>query len=165
VPKPLPGRRVTAAKTACDCAAARYTERVEERRLRIGSVFEWIVAAFAVVLLIWVISVPVQRALGPGVEAALVEAPIALPPGVPVGATTVPVILLLDGREIRQGDLMSNVDAILPARLAEGPPLLSTSELGDRRTRSYLVDGTRFYVVCERLEPGGPMRVSGIYLP
>ena len=138
---------------------------MEERRLRVGSVFEWIVAAFAVVLLIWVISVPVQRALGPGVEAALVDAPVALPPGVPVGASPVPVILLLDGREVRQGDLMVHVDALLPGRLADGPPLMSTSQLGERRTRAYKVDGAYFFVVCERLEPGGPMRVSGIYVP
>ena len=42
--------------------------------------------------------------LGPRVEAALVDAPAALPPGIPAGATSVPVMLLLDGREIRQGE-------------------------------------------------------------
>ena len=138
---------------------------MEERRLRIGSVFEWLAAALAVLLLIWVVSVPIQRALGPQVEAALIEAPTVLPPGVPLGATSVPLILLLDGREIRQGDLMSHVDTLLPDTLAEGPPLLSTGEFGERRTRAYLADSARFYVVCERLEPGGPMRVSGVYLP
>jgi hypothetical protein len=138
---------------------------VEERRLRIGSLFEWLAAALGVLLLIWVVSVPIQRALGPQVEAALIEAPNALPPGVPVGATSVPVILLLDGREIRQGDLMSHVDTLLPNALAEGPPLLSAGEFGTRRTRAYVADSALFYVVCERLEPSGPMRVSGIYLP
>jgi len=138
---------------------------VEERRLRVGSLFEWLAAALAVVLLVWVVSVPIQRALGPQVEAALIEPPTALPPGVPVNATSVPLILLLDGREIRQGDLMSHVDSMLPDSLAEGPPLLSTGELGERRTRAYVAESAHFYVVCERLEPGGPMKVSGIYLP
>ena len=127
--------------------------------------FEWLAAALAVLLLIWVVSVPIQRALGPQVEAALIEPTTAVPPGVPVGATSVPVMLLLDGREIRQGDLMSRIDNVLPSKLAEGPPLISTSEFGERRTRSYLADGARFYVVSERLEPGAPMRVSGIYVP
>jgi len=138
---------------------------VEERRLRVGSLFEWLAAAVGVLLLIWVISVPIQRALGPQVEAALIDPPNALPPGVPVNATSVPLILLLDGREIRQGDLMSHVDARLPASLAEGPPLISTGEFGERRTRAYAADNAGFYVVCERLEAGGPMRVSGIYVP
>ena len=138
---------------------------MEERRLRVGSVFEWLAAALAVLLLIWVVSVPIQRALGPQVEAALIEPASALPPGVPAGATSVPVILLLDGREIRQGDLLSHVETLLPSMLAEGPPLISTGEFGERRTRSYLADGAHFYVVAERLEPGAPMRVSGIYLP
>jgi hypothetical protein len=138
---------------------------VEERRLRIGSLFEWLAAALGVLLLVWVVSVPIQRALGPQVEAALIDAPDVRPPGVPIGATSVPLILLLDGREIRQGDLMTHVDAMLPASLAEGPPLVSTGEFGERRTRAYAADSARFYVVCERLEAGGPMRVSGIYVP
>jgi hypothetical protein len=142
----------------------RYTGGVEERRLRIGSVFEWLAAAAGVLLLVWVISVPIQRALGPRVEAALIDTPNVLPPGVPTGATSVPLILLLEGREIRQGDLMSHLDAVLPPSFADGPPLLSNGEFGERRTRAYIADSVRFYVVCERLERGGPMRVSAIYI-
>jgi hypothetical protein len=138
---------------------------VEERHVRIGSVFEWLAAALAVVLLIWIVSVPIQRALGPQVEAALIDTPTVLPPGVPLGATSVPLILLLDGREIRQGDQMTHVVSLLPDSLADGPPLLSTGEFGERRTRAYIADSAHFYVVFERLEPGGPMRVSGIYRP
>lgn len=138
---------------------------MEERRLRVGSVFEWLAAALAVVLLVWLVSVPIQRVLGPQVEAALMEAPTAVPPGVPANAASVPLILLLDGREIRQGDLMAQVDALFAEALAEGAPLLSTGELGERRTRAYVTDNARFYVVGERLEPGGPMKVSGIFVP
>lgn len=148
-----------------DGGPAGYTGAVEERRLRVGSVFEWLAAALAVVLLVWLVSVPIQRVLGPRVEAALIEAPTAVPPGVPASATSVPLILLLDGREIRQGDPMSQVDSILPESLAEGAPLLSTGGLGERRTRAYVADSARFYIVSERLEPGGPIKVSGIYVP
>lgn len=138
---------------------------MDERRVRVGSFFEWLVAATGVVALIWVLSVPLQRLIGPRVDAALVDVPSGLPPGVPAGATNVPVMMLLDGREIRTGDLRTRLNALLPEKLADGPAHLSTGEFGERHTRAYLVDGTRFYVVCERLEKGGPVRVAGVYLP
>jgi len=144
---------------------ARYTERVEERRFRIGPMVEWAAAAFGVIALMWLVSVSVQRVLGPGVEAALVDTPSALPPGIPAGAISVPVMYLLDGREIRQGELQTRLHTLLPERLADGPAQKSTAEFGERYTRTYVVQGTRIYVVCERMEPGGPMRVAGIYLP
>jgi hypothetical protein len=74
-------------------------------------------------------------------------------------------MMLLDGREIRHGDLHSRLVQLLPEKLVDGPILRSTGEFGERHTRTYLANGMRFYVVCERREPGGPLRVSGIYLP
>jgi hypothetical protein len=142
----------------------RYTDPVEDRPFRIGSFFEWVAAALGVALLMWILLVPFQRVLGPGVEAALVDAPTTLPPGVGPGATSVPVMLLLDGREIRQGDLHSRLVQVLPEKLVSAPILRSPAEFGERQTRTYLLNGTKFYVVCERSESGGPMRVSGIYL-
>jgi hypothetical protein len=138
---------------------------VEERRLRIGSFFEWLVAAVGVIALVWLLSVPVQRALGPRVDAALVDVPPGLPPGIPAGATSVPALVLLDGREVRNGVLLSRFSSIVPERFADGPAHVSAGEFGERRTRAYLIDGTRFYVVFERLERGGPMRITGVYLP
>lgn len=138
---------------------------MDERPLRVGSFFEWLVAAIAVSALIWVLSVPVQRLIGPRVDAALVDVPTGLPPGVPAGATSVPIMMLLDGREIRTGDLHTRLNALLPEKLADGPAHVSTGEFGDRHTRAYTVGGTRFYVVCERLEKSGPMRIAGVYLP
>lgn len=138
---------------------------MEERRIRLGPLVEWLLAAAGVVLLAWVILVPVQRALGPDVEASrAVEPPPALPPGVPSGATAVPVMLLGRDLEIRQGDLRSRVDALLPERWATGEQLTSKTEFGDRHTRAYNIDGTEFFIVCERAEAAGPMRVAGIYL-
>ena len=137
---------------------------MEERHLRVGSFFEWVAAAAGVAALVWLISVPVQRITGPRVEASI-DAPAPLPPGVPGGATSVPVMLLLDGREIRHGELHSRLMQILPDKLVDGPINRSNGELGERHTRAYVVHGMRFYVVCERTEPGGPMRIAGIYLP
>jgi hypothetical protein len=140
---------------------------VEERRLRVASLFEWLAAALCVVVVLWVISVPVQRVVGPSVQAAIAEVDVAngTPPGVPAGATIVPVMLMVDGREIRQGDLRSRVDEVLPPQKAAGPAVISSSQFGERHTQMYDLNGAKFYVVCERLEPNGQMKVSGIYLP
>jgi hypothetical protein len=73
--------------------------------------------------------------------------------------------MLLDGREIRAGDSATRVAPMLPERLAAGPAQISAGEFGDRRVRGYTVDGVRFYVVTERWERGGPVRVSALYLP
>ena len=138
---------------------------MEERRFRVGSFFEWIAAASGVAALVWLISVPVQRVIGPRVEASLVETNAAPPPGVPTSATNVPVLLLLDGRELRHGELHSRLTQMLPDKLVNGPIIRSNGEFGERQTRTFVVNGMKFYVVCERTEPGGSMRVAGIYLP
>ena len=138
---------------------------MDERRWRIGSVFEWMAAGLGVFALVWVLSVPVQHLTGPRVDAALVDVREKLPPGVPGGVAGVPVMLLLDGRAIRIGDLQATVVALLPERIADGPPHVSAGEFGDRVTRAYRIDGSRVYLVYERSERGGPMRVSGIFVP
>ena len=138
---------------------------VEDRRFRIGSFFEWLAAAVGAGAVVWVLSVPVQRLIGPQVEAALVDEPAMAPPGVPAAATKVPVMYLLDGREIRHGELHTRLSQKLPDQLVTGPVVRGQGLFGERQTRGYTVDGTRFYVVCERIEAGGPMRVTAIYLP
>ena len=137
---------------------------MEERRFRVGSFFEWLAAASAVAVLVWLISVPVQRVLGPRVEASI-DAGATLPTGVPGGSVNVPVILLLDGREVRLGELHSRVVQLLPEKLVDGPVVRSNGEFGERHTRAYVVNGLKFYVVCERPAPAAPLRVSGIFVP
>lgn len=138
---------------------------MEKRRLLVGSLVEWGAAGLGVLVLGWIVSGPIQRAVGPHVEAAIASDASALPPGVPPGAVNIPLVLLLDGREIRIGDLHAHLDETLPPQLADGPAFESRTPFGDRHTRRYVVSGARFYVVCERSESGGPLRVSGIYLP
>jgi len=138
---------------------------MQERHLRVGSLFEWLAAAVGVVGLIWVLAGPVQHLTGPRVDAALVDVREKVPPGVPSGATSVPVLLLLDGRSLRVGLLESQLRVLLPETAADGPAYVTSNEFGDRSTRPYKVDGVRFYVVCERSERGGPMRLSGVFVP
>jgi hypothetical protein len=137
---------------------------VDERRLRIGSLFEWLAAALGVAGLVWVLSVPLQHLSGPRVDAALVDLREELPPGVPNGATSVPVMLLLNGGTLRVGDLESKVRSILPDSAQQARPLVTANEFGDRTTYSYVVDGSRVSIVCERSERGGPMRVAGVFV-
>jgi hypothetical protein len=140
---------------------------VEERRFRIGALVEWFLAAAAVVVVLWIASVAMQRVLGRGLHAAVPEAPLIqnTPPGVPAGATLVPVLLLLDGSEVRQGDLHTRLDSVLPPKFADGPPVTSSAQFGERHTRAYRINQSKIYIVCERTEPNGPMKVTGIYLP
>jgi hypothetical protein len=137
---------------------------VEERRLRLGSFVEWVIAALGVAAVVWVVSVPVARLTGPRVEASLVETRDGLPPGVRSDATSVPVMLFQDGRAIRLGDLETRLRQLLPDRFADGAPHVSPGPFGDRQTRTYRVDGVRVQIVVERTDRGSTPRVTGIYV-
>ena len=136
---------------------------MDERRLRIGSLFEWPPAALGVAGSSGSSRFRFSDLSGPRVDAALVDVREKLPPGVPGGTTSVPVMLLLDGREIKLGDLETKVRSLLPQSRLRGPPIVTSaiSANADLRLRRR---GSRFYVVCERAEPGGPMRVAGVYV-
>lgn len=129
-----------------------------------GSFVEWVAAAIVATAVVWVVfswaSPWLTRAPGSvSVDASLV------PDGVPGNAQPVPLLVLIDGTAIRVGDTQVDIHA----RLGEAPddpaPQASGGAFGDRLTRTYLRQGTRFFLVCERTEPGGPIRVSRIYLP
>jgi hypothetical protein len=46
-----------------------------------------------------------------------------------------------------------------------GAAQVSSGTFGERTLRGYAHRQTRFYVVSERTEPGGPVRVTAIYVP
>ena len=160
-------RRRTRRRTVRACGrgvATRRLTRVDERRVRIGSLFEWVAAALGVLALIWLLS----RCRCSDCSARSVRgrarrrARPTLPPGVPAGATSVPVMLMLDGREIRQGDLHTTADADAAGETAPTVRRTAAPASSASATRAPTSStASRFYVVCERLEPGGPMRVSG----
>lgn len=128
------------------------------------SVAEWVIAAAVLVALGWFSSDFARSWIVRKSEPA-VEAMAGVPPGVPTGATSVPLLLLLDGREIRTGLTHAELQMVLGARLALGEAYKSDSTLGERITQAYADKGTRFFITTERTEPGGPVRVTGIYLP
>lgn len=130
----------------------------------IRSAVEWVVAAALLIGLAWFTSDYALRWLVRRSDPA-VEAVVGVPPGVPPGAISVPVLMLLDDREIRVGLTHEELERVLGSRLAVGESRTSNGAFGPRTTQQYDDRGTRFFVTTERTEEGGPVKVTGIYLP
>lgn len=134
------------------------------RLVDLGSLAEWAAAAAAAAAVLWGVSVWLGHQ-APGAPGAAVADMAAAPPGVPPGAQSVPLLVLVDGTTIRVGDTQADIHAALGEQPHDPAPRVSRGAFGDRLTRVYERHGTRFVVVCERTEPGGPVRVARIYLP
>jgi hypothetical protein len=101
------------------------------------------------------------RAASPSVES---RPATAIPAAVPARAVSVPVLLLLDGKEVRVGDTVDAVARRLGRAAEVGAQVADRGVLGDRLTRFYEHNGTRFVLVFEPFERQGSLRVAGIYL-
>ncbi len=71
---------------------------------------------------------------------------------------------LLDGKQIKVGDSLEQVTAVLGAAAQSGADAVSRSPLGNRITRTYEHSGTRFVLVFEPFERDGPPRITAIFL-
>ena len=131
-------------------------------RARLGSILEWAVAA-ACLLAILIVGAFIARELRAvsSDTAPLGVAPTALPASVPARAISVPVLLLLDGKEVRVGDTATHVAALLGRAAEVGKQEVDGGSSGERLTRFYEHAGTQFILVFER---SGELRVSAIYL-
>lgn len=135
-------------------------------RARLGSALEWLVAAAFLAATI-VVATLIARELRTAPRAAAApdaSAVSALPAGVPTRAISVPVLLLLDGKEVRVGDPVDEVARTLGRSAEVGTQLADRGALGERLTRFYEYNGTRFVLVFEPFERNGELRVAGIYL-
>jgi hypothetical protein len=135
-------------------------------RARLGSALEWVVAALFLVATIGVALLIVRelRVAPPGVAQAAPEPAPVVPAAVPARAVSVPVLLLLDGKEVRVGDSVDAVARTLGRSAEVGRQQVDRGALGDRLTRFYEHSGTRFVLVFEPFERNGTLRVAGIYL-
>jgi hypothetical protein len=134
-------------------------------RARLGSALEWLVAAAFLLATITVATLIVRELRTAPRAAAAPETPVsALPAAVPTKAISVPVLLLLDGKEVRVGDSVDRVARTLGRSAEVGTQLADRGALGDRLTRFYEHNGTRFCLVFEPFEREGELRVAGIYL-
>ena len=134
-------------------------------RVRLGSALEWFVAALFLVATFAVAALIVREmrvAPAAVVQAAPEPTTYAIPAAVPSRAISVPVLLLLDGKQIKVGDSVEAVAATLGR--SAGRQLVDRGALGERLTRFYEHDGTRFVLVFEPFERNGSPRVAGIYL-
>lgn len=136
-------------------------------RARLGSALEWLVAAIFLVATVGVASLIVRelrtapRAVTPVAQELQSS---AVPSAVPARAISVPVLLLLDGREVRLGDTVERVAGALGRSAEVGTQMVDRGALGERLTRFYEHNGTRFVLVFEPFERNGTLRVAGIYL-
>jgi hypothetical protein len=136
-------------------------------RTRIGAALEWFVAALFLVATagVGLLIVRELQVTPGGVAQAAPEADMTvMPAAVPARAISVPVLLLLDGKEVRVGDSVDAVARTLGRSAEVGRQLVDHGALGDRLTRFYEHGGTRFVLVFEPFERNGAMRVAGIYL-
>jgi len=134
---------------------------------RFAPALEWLVAAGFLVATLAVVSLIVRELRTSPVPAApqiMAAMPASLPAAVPARAISVPVLLLLDGRQVKVGDTVEQVAALLGRAAETGTQVVDRGAVGERLTRFYEIQGTRFLLVFEPFERSGELRVAAIYL-
>ena len=137
-------------------------------RFRFAPVFEWIVAAGFLGATVLVGSLIFQELRpAPATHFTPAARPIvaSVPPAVPAGAVSVPVLPFLDGKEVKIGETVTTVAARLGRAAESGRQEVDRGSLGERLTRFYEYGGSRFILVFEPFERNGEARVAAIYLP
>jgi hypothetical protein len=134
-------------------------------RAGLGSALEWCTAALFLAATC-AIGVLVARELQtqPAPLQAAAKPPASLPSAIPARAISVPVLLLHDGKQVKVGDTVDGVAQTLGRSSEVGRQQADRGALGERLTRFYDCDGTRFVLVFEPFERQGSLRVAGIYL-
>jgi hypothetical protein len=137
------------------------------RSTRLSAVAEWLVAA-SFLLGTFAVAALIVRELQPqpAAQAAAPAAPItaSVPASVPSRAVSVPVLPLADGIELRIGESVSSVAARLGRAAESGRQEVDKGALGERLTRFYEYQGTRFILVFEPFERRGEAKLAAIYL-
>jgi hypothetical protein len=131
-------------------------------------VLEWFIAAICLSVAAMVGSM-IVRELGaqpaPATASPGREIAATAPPSVPARAVSVPVLPLVDGKELRIGDTVQAVAGRLGRSAESGRQELDRGSLGERLTRFYDYRGARFILVFEPFERNGEARLAAIYLP
>ncbi len=139
---------------------------MDAARIRLASALEWMIAAgfLAATLTVGSLIVRELRTARSPMPVVAEQPADVLPAGVPTRAISVPVLLLLDGKEVRVGDSQSQIATLLGTAAETGRESVERGPIGDRLTRAYEYAGTRFTLVFEPFESRGPLRVAAIYL-
>ena len=88
----------------------------------------------------------------------------SVPACVPGQALSVPVLPLVDGKELRVGDSVSAVAERLGRAAESGRQEIDRGRNGERLTRFYEYSGSHFILVFEPLERYDDARVAAIYV-
>jgi hypothetical protein len=137
-------------------------------RARFAALFEWMIAAafLAATVAVAVMIVRELRVAVQAVPAPAVRTNVAsVPPSIPARAVSVPVLPLVDGKELRIGETVESVAARLGRSAESGRQEVDRGSLGERLTRFYDYAGARFILVFEPFERNGEARLAAIYLP
>lgn len=140
---------------------------MEATRLRFGSVLEWVFAAALVAgaVLLGSTFLLEVRTVRPVVPVLAGAAPThSTPAAVPPGAVSVPMLHLAGGHQVRLGDRISEVTALLGAASRAAVESLERTASHEDITRVYEYAGTSFVLVFEALERNVEPRVAAIYL-
>jgi hypothetical protein len=142
---------------------------MEALRARFGSALEWLVAAAFLIVAAAIVSIVLReiRTVSAGMPVLASETRTGAdtpPAGVPARAVSVPVLLLPRGKEVRVGESVAAIAARLGREAEVGSQTVEQAPFGERLTRFYEYDGTRFVLVFEPFEQNGEPRVAAIYL-
>lgn len=137
-------------------------------RVRFESFIEWAVAAAFIVAMLAAVSLIVREfrtvnAVTPVIAREVLPDP-SVSSGVPSRSVSMPVLLLTDDKVIRVGDSLSAIAARLGRQAEVGTESVERSANGERLTRFYEHEGTRFVLVFEPVRRGAEPRVVAIYL-
>ena len=140
---------------------------MDATRARFGSLLEWILAAVCIVALLALGSIAVREfrtvaAVTPVIahEATPPDPPAVVPPR----AISVPVLLLANGVELRVGDSATEVALRLGRQAEVAASSIDRTAAGERVTRFYEREGTRFIVVLEPFAADAQVRVAALYV-
>ena len=137
-------------------------------RSRFNAVFEWMIAGafLSATVAVGAMLVRELRVSARPAPAPVVRANVAsVPPSIPARAVSVPVLPLVDGKELRIGESVQSVAARLGRSAESGRQEVDRGSLGERLTRFYDYAGARFILVFEPFERNGEARLAAIYLP
>jgi len=143
---------------------------VERTRARLGSAFEWVLAAACILALVAAGSMLLrqlrlaQALTAVNAEEATVPTAPEPPPAVPSRAISVPMLLLSNGAQLRVGETASAIADKINAAWQSGADALERTAKGDRVTRAYDDGARRFLLVFEPRDGVVEPRVSAIYL-
>lgn len=120
---------------------------------------EWLLAAAAIVGVLWAIAGSLRPSLRGGTQSD--TGTIAAPVGVPAGSSSTPLLIFEDGSELRTGMSEADALALLTSAGAQAGPDRAS---GSGRLREFTKGRTRGYLLIEAPGDNGVPRVAAIYL-